>query len=165
MVLTVMMLALTAALPRLAQQIKRDREIEMVHRGDQYARAIKRYYKKTGRYPGRIEDLEKTNTIRFLRKRYKDPMSKDGAWRLVRYGEVQLGTGGTGAGVPAAQLAQGASTPGPQSGGMFNLNFSGGAGGAGANANPAITAVLGLAAGAGTALAQPRRAMHLPLQH
>ena len=61
-VLTLMMIALTAAAPRMAQQIKRDREIEMIHRGDQYSRAIKRYYKKFGRYPGRIEDLENTNT-------------------------------------------------------------------------------------------------------
>jgi hypothetical protein len=40
-------------------------------------RAIQRYYRKFGRYPSRLEDLENTNNIRFLRKRYKDPMSRD----------------------------------------------------------------------------------------
>ena len=101
-VLTMMMIALTAAAPRLAQQIKRDREIEMIHRGDQYARAIQHYYKKFGRYPGRIEDLENTNTLRFLRKRYTDPIT-GGPWRLVRFGEIQMaGGGGGGIGTPAA---------------------------------------------------------------
>ena len=33
-------------------QMKRDREEEMIHRGTEYARAIKKYYKKFGRYPG-----------------------------------------------------------------------------------------------------------------
>jgi len=130
-VLTLMMIALTAAAPRLAQQIQRDREIELVHRGEQYARAIKRYYKKFGRYPVRIEDLESTNTLRFLRKRYKDPIT-GGPWRLVRYGEIQLLSGG-GVGAPA-QLPGQANTPqaGSQSG-LFNLNF----GGAPGQPNPA----------------------------
>jgi type II secretory pathway pseudopilin PulG len=110
-----LIIAMTAAAPYLTTQIKRDREIEMIHRGEQYARAVKRYYRKFGRYPGRIEDLEKTNNIRFLRKRYKDPMSADGGWRLIRFGEVQLGGAQSLAGAtPAANLANGA-----QSGSSF----------------------------------------------
>src|SRR5581483_906638 len=88
-------LAITAS---IKEQIKRDHEEEMIHRGVQYARAIKRYYKKFGRYPATIEALEDTNHIRFLRKRYKDPLTKDGKWTLVRYGQVQMGglqAGGT----------------------------------------------------------------------
>src|SRR5438552_99761 len=60
-------------------QSQRDREDEMIHRGCQYTRAGKRYFKKFGRYPTRIEDLESTNRLRFLRKRYKDPMNRDPA--------------------------------------------------------------------------------------
>ncbi|MGA2960759.1 MAG: hypothetical protein ABSD96_03745 [Candidatus Korobacteraceae bacterium] len=123
-VLTMMMIALTAAAPRIAQQIQRDREIEMIHRGEQYARAIKRFYKKFNRYPGRIEDLENTNTIRFLRKRYTDPIT-GGPWRLVRFGEIQLGSAASGIGTPAGQLGQ---TNTPQAGsqsGLFNMNFGG----------------------------------------
>jgi type II secretory pathway pseudopilin PulG len=96
--LALTIIALGIAAPKLAQAIKRDREIEMIHRGTQYARAIKRYYKKFGRYPATIEQLENTNNLRFLRKRYTDPMSKDGKWRPVRFGEVQLGQQGGGAG-------------------------------------------------------------------
>src|SRR5438067_3846373 len=56
-------------------QIKRDREEELIHRGVQYSRAVRRYFKKFGRYPTRIEELENTNNMRFLRKRYKDPVT------------------------------------------------------------------------------------------
>ena len=137
-VLTLMMIALTAAAPRLAQQLQRDREIEMIHRGEQYARAIKRYYKKFGRYPGRIEDLENTNTIRFLRQRYKDPIT-GGPWRLVRYGEIQLLSPAGGVGTPAQLLGQ---SNNPQAGaqsGLFNMNFGGTSG----QQNPATAAAGG----------------------
>jgi hypothetical protein len=40
-------------------------------------RAIQHFYKKFGRYPSRIEELENTNNFRFLRKRYKDPINHD----------------------------------------------------------------------------------------
>lgn len=66
-----------AAVRKLDFQMKRDREEEMIHRGVQYSRAIKRFYKKFGRYPTRVEELESTNNLRFLRKRYKDPMNRD----------------------------------------------------------------------------------------
>jgi type II secretory pathway pseudopilin PulG len=96
--LALIIIGLGVAAPKMAQAIKRDREEEMIHRGAQYARAVKKYYKKFGRYPGTIEQLENTNNIRFLRKRYADPMAKDGKWRPVKFGEVQLGQQGGGAG-------------------------------------------------------------------
>ena len=121
--LTMMIIALTAAAPKLAQQIQRDREIEMIHRGEQYARAIKRYYKKFSRYPNRIEDLDNTNTLRFLRKRYKDPIT-GGPWRLVRYGEIQLLSSG-GVATPAQLLGQANNPQAAAQSGLVNLNFSG----------------------------------------
>lgn len=84
-----MTIAALATAPQIATQIKRDREQELVHRGAQYARAVKKFYKKFGRYPVSIEQLENTNNIRFLRKRYKDPITgKD--FRPLHFGEVQL---------------------------------------------------------------------------
>src|SRR5580698_10738024 len=77
LIVTLAALALMAVLPDWKQQIKRDQEEEMCHRGTQYMRAIQHYYKKFGRYPTRIEDLENTNNLRFLRKRYKDPLMRD----------------------------------------------------------------------------------------
>jgi type II secretory pathway pseudopilin PulG len=70
-------MALWAVLPDTAQQIKRDQEEEMIHRGTAYMRAIQHFYKKFGRYPTRIEELENTNNLRFLRKRYTDPLTRD----------------------------------------------------------------------------------------
>ena len=96
-VLIVMMLffallaiSLTAAAPAMVQRIRRDREIELQHRGKQYIRAIRLYYRKFGRFPMKLEDLENTNNVRFLRRRYKDPMTPGGDWRLIHYGEAQL---------------------------------------------------------------------------
>jgi type II secretory pathway pseudopilin PulG len=70
-------IGLLAVLPEISQQIRRDREDEMRHRGTAYMRAIQHFYKKFGRYPSRVEELENTNNLRFLRKRYTDPMSVD----------------------------------------------------------------------------------------
>ena len=104
-----------AVIRNLEFQIKRDREEEMVHRGVQYSRAIKRYYKKFGRYPTRVEELESSNNLRFLRKRYKDPLNRDKAtgkekdFKLLHFGEVQMGTAGAIAGgVAPGANAQGA---------------------------------------------------------
>jgi len=70
-------IALLAVLPDIKQQIVRDREEELMHRGTAYMRAIQHYYKKFGRYPNRVEDLESTNNLRFLRRRYTDPINRD----------------------------------------------------------------------------------------
>ena len=88
--------------------MRREREEEMIHRGVQYSRAIRRYVKKTGRYPSRLEELENTNNIRFLRKRYKDPITgKD--FKLLHVGEVQM-TGA--AGIAGAASVGGGMVPG-----------------------------------------------------
>src|SRR5690348_12028725 len=87
--------------------IKRDREEEMIHRGVQYSRAIRAYYKKFGRYPATIENLENTNQMRFLRKRYKDPLNgKD--FKLLHFGEAKMGL----AGMVGGGMIPGASTIG-----------------------------------------------------
>jgi type II secretory pathway pseudopilin PulG len=130
----VLAIAAAAMVPVITFQIKRDREEEMIHRGVQYSRAVRGYFKKFGRYPTRIEDLQTTSNIHYLRKTYKDPITgKD--FKLLHIGEVQMsffGPGGTGlppngmTGNPAAaagagfsQTATGAgvglATPGAQS--------------------------------------------------
>ncbi len=93
-----------AIAPSLSFQVKRDREEELIHRGVQYSRAIRRYFKKFGHYPTKIEDLENTNNIRFLRKRYKDPITgKD--FKLLHLGEVRLMTGpGIAGGTPVSAM-------------------------------------------------------------
>jgi type II secretory pathway pseudopilin PulG len=95
-----------AIVPTIKFQMERDREEEMIHRGTQYSRAIRGYYKKFGRYPVKIEDLESTNNLRFLRKRYKDPLNcKEGKcqdFKLLHFGEVQMTLSALGGGIPGA---------------------------------------------------------------
>jgi len=113
LVMALMVIFAAAIVPTITFEIKRDREEEMIHRGVQYSRAIRTFYKKFGRYPTKIEDLENTNNLRFLRKRYKDPENcKNGKcadFKLLHFGEVQLSLGGAGiAGLGAAAAAAGA---------------------------------------------------------
>lgn len=116
-------IAASALAPSIAFRVRRDREEEMIHRGVQYSRALRRFVKKTGRYPTRLEELENTNNVRFLRKRYKDPITgKD--FKLLHVGEVQLASSpGIGIGVAAssrggAAAAGGAALLGAASGVM-----------------------------------------------
>jgi type II secretory pathway pseudopilin PulG len=83
------LLALSVAAPKMAQELRREREVEAVHRGNQYVRAIRLYYRKFGHYPGSVEQLEKTNNIRFLRQQYVDPMTGKADWRLIKVGEAK----------------------------------------------------------------------------
>jgi type II secretory pathway pseudopilin PulG len=110
--LTLMLILLSVEAPRIAQQIKRDKEEEMIHRGKDYATAVKRFvHKNGGRYPASIEQLENTNHVRFLRKKYVDPMTGESDWKMVHVGEAQIN-------IPAPN--PGLSGGGGQNPGLFN---------------------------------------------
>jgi type II secretory pathway pseudopilin PulG len=81
-------IATASAVPSLLTESRRQKEEEMIWRGKQYERAIGLYYRKTGHFPGSLEDLEKGfNGVHFLRQAYKDPLNKqDGSWRLIYLG-------------------------------------------------------------------------------
>jgi len=125
-------------------QIRRDQEQEMIHRGVQYSRAIRGYYKKFGRYPTKLEDLDNTNNLRYLRKHYKDPLNKNREFRLLHFGEpgVTLAGGLAGGSIPGASPA--GSPPGLSGGpglGNTGVNSSGVfAQSSGANSNSQATA-------------------------
>jgi hypothetical protein len=126
---------------------QRDQEQEMIHRGVQYSRAIRTYYKKFGRYPTKLEDLDNTNNLRYLRKHYKDPLNcKNGKcedFKLLHYGEpgVTLGGGFSigGGSIPGATPAgapSGLNGSGSSSSGFGGSSFGGsGSGGSGVNSN------------------------------
>ena len=89
--MTLILVALAVEAPRIGQQIKREKEEELVHRGKDYATAVKRFvHKNGGRYPVSVEQLENTNHIRFLRKKYVDPMTGDSDWKIVHVGEAEI---------------------------------------------------------------------------
>jgi hypothetical protein len=70
-------------MPRLMFESQRIKEQELVYRGEQYARAIQLFVRKNKKYPQTIDELEKGSGIRFLRRKYKDPMTGKDEWRLV----------------------------------------------------------------------------------
>jgi type II secretory pathway pseudopilin PulG len=84
-----LLIALSVAAPVVARDLRRDKEVESQHRADQYVRALRLYYRKNKNYPVSIEALEKTNNIRFLRKRYVDPLTGKSEWRIIRVGQNQ----------------------------------------------------------------------------
>jgi type II secretory pathway pseudopilin PulG len=85
--LALLIISLAVAVPRVRESIQRDREIETMNRGKQYIRGIKMYYKKFHAYPPSIDALVKTNEIRFLRKRYTDPITGKDDWKPIMFGQ------------------------------------------------------------------------------
>jgi hypothetical protein len=81
----IMLAGSVALLQNMATEGQRQREDEMIWRGDQYKRAIRLYFHKTGHYPQTVDDLKKgLPELHFLRQEYKDPMNKaDGSWRYI----------------------------------------------------------------------------------
>ena len=69
-VLSVVMLV---ALPTWRHQAQREKEAELIFRGEQYARAIRLYQRKiAGAFPPSLDVLVEQ---KFLRKKYKDPIT------------------------------------------------------------------------------------------
>src|SRR6187200_3225151 len=78
-----MAMMLYLEMPRLALEMQRNREELLIQCGEQYVRAIKVFQKKNKKWPQTIEELENTNGVRFLRRRYVDPMTGKDEWRLI----------------------------------------------------------------------------------
>jgi hypothetical protein len=92
MLLFVFLLAAAAALslymemPRVAFESQRLREELLVERGLEYRRAIQLYVRKKRQYPPNIDALEKDGNLRFLRRRFVDPLTGKDEWRLIHIG-------------------------------------------------------------------------------
>ena len=85
-VLSVLSVTLGVLLPVWETVVKREREAELIFRGEQYARAIGLYQRKyANAYPKSIDALLNEQ---FLRKEYMDPMTSDGQFKLVFEGEL-----------------------------------------------------------------------------
>jgi type II secretory pathway pseudopilin PulG len=133
--MTLMLIALSVEAPRIAQQIKRDKEEEMIHRGKDYATAVKRFvHKNGGRYPASVEQLENTNHIRFLRKKYVDPMTGESDWKMVHVGEAEIKIPAPNPGLSGG----GGQNPGLFGSGCSNTGAGGQGTGAGGQNNPPL---------------------------
>ncbi len=131
--MALLVFSLAVAAPKMARSIQRDRDLETFHRGMQYRRAIQLYYRKFHAYPPNVEALINTNNVRFLRKRYKDPITGQDDWKPVMFGQNKTPTAMGFFGQPLAGNASTLAGIGPSGGagglpGATNSNggFSGG---------------------------------------
>ena len=105
--LGIMSVMLSMALPAWRHAAQREREAELIFRGEQYARAILLYQRQSpGAFP---PDLDTLIEGRFLRRAYRDPMTRDGVFRLIPQSELPV-VGNTAAG---AGMAAGPGRTGP----------------------------------------------------
>ena len=87
--MTVLLLSAMAVSPSILTNGRREKEDELIWRGNQYVRGIKLFYRRNNRFPTSLEDLTKpgVGNFRFMRQAYKDPLNKeDGSWRLLYVG-------------------------------------------------------------------------------
>ena len=150
--MSVMAILLSVAIPTWSQMVRRDKEEELIFRGEQYARAINQYQRKfANQSPSSLDVLIEQ---RMLRKKFKDPLSpnKDGEFQMLYMSSGTgpqgpqgsgpgmgprgsgplnpggLGTGPQGTGGPGGQGRGGSPTggPGPTGGGSIGPSQRGG---------------------------------------
>src|SRR5258708_26645834 len=110
-------------MPRVAFESQRQKEQMLIDRGGQYQRAIQLFYRKYRTYPQNLDDLETTRNIRFLRRRYKDPMTGKDEWRLIHVGPGGVLTDSIiKPANPLGDKSSGATADNSQQGGTADLN-------------------------------------------
>ena len=103
--LAVMAVLMSVALPVWRHEAQREKEAELVFRGQQYIRAIRLFQMKTQTLPTSVDLLVQGH---YLRKKYKDPINNDD-FELVGAGGVPGQTGQPGS---PGQPGQGRGQPG-----------------------------------------------------
>jgi len=160
-----MWIAATVATTNILTDGKRQKEDDMIWRGNQYARAIGLYYRRFNKFPTKIEDLtNQTNGVRFLRQAYKDPMNKeDGSWRFIYVGPngILIGSNRQTTLMQGAAAGMGTQGGAPLTGVLgqmqgSNQNPCGGAPGVQVTTGPDGTCGGGAAAGGSSSSSQPQ---------
>ncbi len=94
LIVSILAIGLLVALPVWETQLRREKEEELIFRGNQYVEAVRLFQlKNPGRFPATLEELDEE---RFIRKLFRDPMSPTGEWNVVLFvgGAVSRGRGG-----------------------------------------------------------------------
>ena len=152
--ITIMLTLMAMAMPAWRYVMQDDREEELIFRGSAIADAIAACQRESKVMPVSLDFLVQK---KYLRKAYKDPMSKHGRWRFIHPGEMvppplpsggPRGGGGGGGGKTGA-LSLGSSDPendglggggaeGGKEGGGFGGNRFGGTPATGVATGPII---------------------------
>jgi type II secretory pathway pseudopilin PulG len=126
--ITIMLIGMGVAAPTWQHVMQDDREQELLYRGGAIADGIVRYQKKNGgAMPVSLDVLVKG---RFLRRAYKDPMTKDGQWRFIRQGEGIAPPGTTRPGTSAGSTTGPSPSPQPSPSPGMGIASAGGVAGA-----------------------------------
>jgi type II secretory pathway pseudopilin PulG len=140
--LSIMTVMMSVAMPVWKQMVQREKEAELVFRGEQYARAIGLFQRKNG--PGTLPpSIDVLVEQRYLRKKYKDPITNDDFAPILM-------SASTGTGQPSSRQEAG----GVQTGRGASQAGAGRATGAGTGAGP--TAGAGVGSGQASAQQQGR---------
>jgi type II secretory pathway pseudopilin PulG len=130
--LSVMAVLATAAMPVWHQMTQREKEDELVFRGNQYVRAIRLFTAKAG--PGVLPpNLDVLVQQRYLRKKYKDPITGDDFDLLSPVQAAAPTPGAPAGGNPAPSTGRGGPAQPQQSAGrgaVLSPQSPGGRGGA-----------------------------------
>lgn len=116
--LSVMAVMVTVVMPVWKQMTQRDKEEELIFRGEQYARAIGLFQRKfASAFPPNADVLVDQH---FLRKKYKDPITGDD-FQILTQASLAPGTGSQTASQPGAATGRGTSA-GPGTTGFGSLS-------------------------------------------
>lgn len=86
MVIAVMAIMMTVAVQTVSFQMQREREAELIFRGEQYVEGIRLFRQKYGRHPMRLKEMWEANP-KVLRRNWKDPMTDSERWGLIFVGQ------------------------------------------------------------------------------
>jgi type II secretory pathway pseudopilin PulG len=124
--MSVMAILLTVALPTWKQTIQREKEEELIFRGNQYARAISAYQRKyANASPQTLDVLVEQH---YLRKKFKDPLaiSEDGEFQPLYIQTEGTGSNAQGAGSSGTQGSGGSTAQAATAGTLASTKPSGG---------------------------------------
>lgn len=88
--------------------LQRERELELLARGNEIRRAIGLYYREGNTFPKSLEDLvldrRQPTVKRYLRKTYDDPLTRSADWGVIEGpGETVMGVFSKAKGTPFKQ--------------------------------------------------------------
>jgi type II secretory pathway pseudopilin PulG len=86
MIIAIMAIMMAAAVEIVSFQMQREKEAELIFRGQQYVEGIRLYRQKYGRFPVRMKELWEADP-RVLRKKWIDPMTGNDKWGVIFEGQ------------------------------------------------------------------------------
>jgi type II secretory pathway pseudopilin PulG len=126
--IAIVTILIAAVGPSIATIMQRDKEMELIFRGKQYARAILAFQKRYGRYPTELKELREIKP-RSIRQLWREPMCNcEDGWQVIIAGTpdaLPMGQGPApaGGGMPGSGLPR--TTPGRSQGNRPPSTYTG----------------------------------------